>query len=226
MNQGYLCKSESKSKIPMSRLTTGRNSLQCQIPAMKSRRSSSADSRPRSSGGGISKPRCMSEERKSVFNNNRRKSSININECKVLKEQRPLSDRGYQKKKIMELIDFLNETSFKHQITPTKLMQPSKKDFENIFEHLDHFLNLIMYLLFEVDQKTFFQSVECENPQEFTILLNYIFNAYRSGADDEEKEFAVFKSIIKKRFPCDFEDLEEKNAQLNMALEQYEKRSE
>ncbi|GFT45557.1 putative kinetochore protein NDC80 [Nephila pilipes] len=138
MSLRFECKSEGKTRIPSSRNAFSRNSLQNDNPLSKCRRSSSVDSRARGSGGMPLKPRSTSEERKSLFHSSR-KSSINFNECKTLKEQRPLADKAYQKKKILELLEYLNETSFKSQISASKLLQPSKKDFEIIFQHLAQF---------------------------------------------------------------------------------------
>ncbi|KAF8773428.1 putative kinetochore protein ndc80 like protein [Argiope bruennichi] len=135
MNPKFESRSESKSRIPQGRNTFGRNSLQNENPLFKSRRSSSAD-RPRNSGG-IPKPRSLSEERKSLLCNPRR-SSIGLNDCKILKDPRPLSDKGYQRKKVHELVEFITDHS-KYQTNASKLMPPSKKDFETIFQILTNF---------------------------------------------------------------------------------------
>ncbi|CAL1270053.1 unnamed protein product [Larinioides sclopetarius] len=132
MNPRFECRSESKPRIQQSRNTYGRTSLQNENPLIKSRRSSSAD-RARSSIG-IPKPRSHSEERKSLLYNTRR-SSISLNDCKIQKDPRPLSDKGYQRKKVQELVEFLNE-NFKYQANVSKITPPSKRDFEIIFQLL------------------------------------------------------------------------------------------
>ncbi|GFX06207.1 kinetochore protein NDC80 homolog [Trichonephila clavipes] len=274
MSLRFECKSESKTRIPISRNTLGRNSLQNENPSFKCRRSS-IDARARGSGGVPFKPRSMSEERKSLYHSSSRRSSLTFNECKTVKDQRPLADKAYQKKKILELVEYLNETNFMYQITASKLQQPSKKDFEMIFQHLAQFFEpdyvvkrieeeaprilkslcyqfippkssfmyiartnwptLLGCLLFLmdmskfaelIDPKLFFNTAEVENPEEHAILLNYIFTSYISREDNEEEEINFFTELIKSRKPYDIANLQEKNTELNLALEQVQKEME
>ncbi|GFS58362.1 putative kinetochore protein NDC80 [Trichonephila clavipes] len=101
----------SITRIPVSRNTLGRNSLQNENPSIKCRRSSSLDARARGSGGVPFKPRSMSEERKSLYHSSR-KSSLTFNECKTIKDQRPLADKAYQRKKILELVEIVRVQYF------------------------------------------------------------------------------------------------------------------
>lgn len=122
-----------------------KSSVQKEIASFKKRRAASVDTRARGSYV-PDKNRASSEERKSGGNKlalrwgGARKSSINLGDAKR-KDGRPLTDRAYQKRKACELAEFLEEIGFNPPISSTKLMAPSKKDFENIFQFLYKFFD-------------------------------------------------------------------------------------
>ncbi|XP_035217241.1 kinetochore protein NDC80 homolog [Stegodyphus dumicola] len=118
-----------------------RSSSQSAIPKFRNR-SSSVDLGNRVSYGSRLKIRSSSEERRSGNGlyarwSGARKSSINLNEGKrILKDPRPLSDKNYQKQKVKELMEFLEQVGYSHSLTISSMMPPTKKEFENIFQFL------------------------------------------------------------------------------------------
>ncbi|XP_065670523.1 kinetochore protein NDC80 homolog isoform X2 [Hydra vulgaris] len=57
------------------------------------------------------------------------------------KDQRPLSNRNYQKQMIDEILELLNNTGYPHSISTKNLSSPTTKDFSKVFEHLYGLIN-------------------------------------------------------------------------------------
>ncbi|XP_072178438.1 kinetochore protein NDC80 homolog [Diadema setosum] len=78
------------------------------------------------------------------FGNNRRPSSgygrSNMGRD-VLRETRPLSDKSYMQREIRNIVDFLQENNFSHQLSVKQLMSPTTKDFIRIFQFIYNFLD-------------------------------------------------------------------------------------
>lgn len=110
--------------------------------------------RPRVSGGrpsfgscssaGSSRKRPVSRFRMGPATTSRRSSASSIRGNfghDVIKENRPLKDKSYMQREIQDIIQFLQEYNFSHQVTTKQLMNPTTKDFLRIFEFVYSFLN-------------------------------------------------------------------------------------
>ena len=54
----------------------------------------------------------------------------------IPRDSRPIKDKGYQRSVITELVNYLNESGYPHNVTPKILTQPTNKDFQEIFKFL------------------------------------------------------------------------------------------
>ncbi|CAH1799853.1 unnamed protein product, partial [Owenia fusiformis] len=59
----------------------------------------------------------------------------------ILKDPRPITDKGYKHRMIEKLIAFLVDNKFPHPITPKVLQSPTSKDFLRIFEFIYGFIH-------------------------------------------------------------------------------------
>jgi len=57
------------------------------------------------------------------------------------KDPRPLTNRAFQKQLIEEILEFLMETGYPHQISAKILSAPTTKEFLRVFEHLYSLIN-------------------------------------------------------------------------------------
>ncbi|KAG8178718.1 hypothetical protein JTE90_024840 [Oedothorax gibbosus] len=201
-----LCRSESKARIPLS-TNPGRCSLQNENLGLKRPRSSSLEFRARASGSASKSGRSSSEERKSLLfpgRNTNRRSSINLDGGKAFKDTRPLNDKNYQKKKLTELIEFLTENNYQNPPNPQRLLQPSKKDFENIFQFLVSFFEptfevkkleedgprLLKYLCYPfIPSKSAFTYVARTNIKDLLGVLFYLMDLAKFEVNFDEDSF-------------------------------------
>jgi len=86
----------------------------------------------------------LPEQKKLIFSANRSRMQNSMVGSKrwssqgshAMKDQRPLSNRAFQKQLIDDILEFLSETGYPHSITPKILSAPTTKEFVRVFEHL------------------------------------------------------------------------------------------
>jgi len=54
------------------------------------------------------------------------------------RDSRPIKDKSYQRGVVNELVNYLNQSGYQHNVTTKTLTQPTNKDFQEIFKYLYH----------------------------------------------------------------------------------------
>ncbi|KAF9289013.1 autophagy protein [Mortierella alpina] len=53
-----------------------------------------------------------------------------------MKDPRPIKDKAFQRSLVHSIVDYLTQNGYPHTITPKNLMQPTNKDFQDVFKFL------------------------------------------------------------------------------------------
>ncbi|GJJ77915.1 kinetochore protein NDC80 [Entomortierella parvispora] len=54
------------------------------------------------------------------------------------RDNRPIKDKSYQRSMVNDLVNYLNQSGYQHNVTTKTLTQPTNKDFQEIFKYLYH----------------------------------------------------------------------------------------
>ncbi|XP_032235309.2 kinetochore protein NDC80 homolog [Nematostella vectensis] len=105
----------------------------------------------------------------------RRSSQYGAGSSQVVKDPRPLSDKGYQQKMIRTLTEFLTEFNYPHPISNRILSAPPMKEFKRIFLFIYKYVNDSSKVQTAIEKKP-----EEEIPK-ILKMLGYPFNISKSS---------------------------------------------
>lgn len=90
----------------------------------------------------------------------------------ILKDPRPLSDKGFKEQCVRTIITYLSSHGYEHPVSPKTLMSPTSKDF----------MNMVQFLFKRIDPKMRFDNVKMEDEVPLVFRrLKYPFQISKSA---------------------------------------------